>query len=140
MPLFQECIVKSSNLLLDINVRLIHVVLRILGLSINIHLASDFRCQGTSAERLAHICTQIGVKKYLFGEGGGMAFHGIEHFAAADIKTYRQEFRDKYRKFAYNYFPQCINLSIVDLIFNLGVEKTSEIVKSTWTLRSSNDD
>lgn len=140
-PHFKDCwcevektILHCRNRLIDINQLTLNLVLTLLDISIDIELSSTFRIDATPTEKLVAICETLGADGYLFGEGGGMAYHGTSMFKKHGIKTYQQDFLSTFSPISVKYYPDCINLSVLDYIFILGIKKTRDIVFNCWRL------
>lgn len=123
-----------TNSLLDINLKTIRFVLELLEIRLKIYCSSDFNAVGTPVEKLVSLCEQVGATDYVFGEGGGLAYHGASHFRHHGIAVHQQRYRAPYACFADSYYPPCRNLSILDLLFYLGPQDTSRVVRSYWQI------
>ena len=91
-------------------------------------LESELNITGTSSERLLNICKKIGATKYLSGPGG-KNYLNEKIFAQNKIKVEYQ----KYNPIIYtqkNVKSFVSNLSILDLLFNMGPDSKKLVTKS----------
>lgn len=136
----KKCLDSCSDTLVDVDIRTIQLLLELLHIKIKIRRASDLNCGGTPVECLAQLCKQVSATGYIFGEGGGLAYHGASYLKYNGITPHQQHYRQGYLRFAETYYPARPNLSIIDLLFNLGAQMTSEIVRSFWSIEPAGED
>ena len=134
----QEAINQSENLLVDINYKTLSAILKILNINIKILFASSYKVTGSPTEQLVSICEIIGATDYIFGEGGGIYYHGTSMFKKHGIKVHYQNFFSNFKPIAEQYYTQCLNLSVIDYLFNIGAEETSKIINDCWKLNKRN--
>lgn len=102
----------------ELNVELIRLVLRWLGIDRPIVLQSEIGAAGKAGDLVIDLCRRTGADAYLSGMHGRDYLDPAE-FDRAGIRLVFQEYRP-------NEYPQCVpgpfvpNLSVVDLIFNCG--------------------
>lgn len=119
---------KSSNIA-SYNINFITTISKNLGLSASLKISSEIPIHTDNpTERLIAIIQSIGGNHYISGNGGAsyqeiqlFHHHGIElSYVDNSNITYKQFGSDNYIK----------GLSILDAIFNLGIEATSQLLKS----------
>ena len=113
--------------LLDFNLRSIEMLLSLFGIGIETMLAGALKCEGRKNGLLANILRKVGATHYLSGVGA-QAYFEAEPFRAAGIEVIWQEF-------SHPFYPQMHGkfipyLSSIDLLFNCGIEKSREILRS----------
>ncbi len=118
-PELEQIINGDWRLLSDLNIALIHLVKKKLGIKTRLEIASSRSVNGESTERLLNLCVLLQADTYLSGRGG---------------KNYQDEFQFKsvgikleYSDFNHPVYPQqwgvfAEGLSIIDLLFNCGPE------------------
>ncbi|MCP4483443.1 MAG: WbqC family protein [Flavobacteriaceae bacterium] len=134
-PLISTTISKKHDFLIDLNILLMEVVCNLLGVKVRIDLSSSFSVVASPTEKLVAICDKIGADEYVFGEGGGIIYHGTSMFKKHGIKTYQQEFLSFYEPINEPYFEHCRNLSVLDYLFNLGIDKCQNIIEKDCLVR-----
>jgi hypothetical protein len=127
-PLIEDLYRRQFSSLVDMTLASIDMLCGILGARLPVLRSSDLRPAGTSNEMLASLLCQTGATRYLSGLGARSYFDPAP-FAAAGIEVVWQAFR-------HPVYPQLHGgpfepaLSAIDLLFNCGQEKASEILRS----------
>jgi hypothetical protein len=121
-------IFECNNDLVSINLNLIKYVLKLLDISIIIKKASDYEKGESATENLVKLCQSNGINKYIFGEGGGLKYHGINSFKAQHIETYKQEFKEFHSENNKEFNEGIFNLSILEYLFKIEIEEIKSIV------------
>ena len=119
---------KRWNLIFDLNFQTLKKVFDWLNIKTEIILESELNVTGTSSEKLLNICKKIGATKYLSGSGG-KNYLNEKIFAQNKIKVEYQ----KYNPIIYtqkNVKSFVSNLSILDLLFNMGPDSKKLVTKS----------
>ena len=106
--------------LIDLNIKILKTIFEWLDVKTKIIFESELNVKGTSSEKLLNICKQIDATKYVSGSGGKNYL---------DEKIFQKNHIDieyqKYTPISYSqlnsksFIP---NLSILDLLFNMGYE------------------
>jgi len=116
----------ESDSLCDISIDFIKNVLIYLGYKGEIILSSDLSVTSKANDLVLDLCRAVGAEKYLSGTGG-LNYLVRDDFDAAEIKVVFQNFKlDEYKQC----FPKTEfipDLSILDLLFNVGAESRSLI-------------
>lgn len=131
-PEIEKIIVASNDNICDLNIDLLRLISLWLGISYEVRFASDFIDSPPPPDGLAYIGQELGADNYIFGEGGGLVYHGTAVFHKRGISIEQQHFHDPYEKIALQHWSQCTNLSVIDYLFFLGADVTSSIAKNTW--------
>ena len=132
----QNDLENSTDRLLDIDLASLRSVLSLLGIDIRIRFSSELKIRAPRKEFPAEICKQIGATDIIFGEGGGLRYHGAEPFIQRGVTVHFQDFRAPYEGFAETYSPNKSNVSIIDLLFLLGASETKKIVSDLWSVET----
>jgi len=115
---------SSTNNLCDLNVYLLKLIFKILGIKAQITMASELKVEGRSGELILDICKKVKAKTYISGISG-KDYLDIKAFNDAGIDITFQEFHHPIYKQLYSPFMPC--MSVVDLIFNHGAESMNII-------------
>lgn len=113
--------------LADFNMASIMMLLKLFDIIIEIEYASNFITTKTKSERLVEILTQVKATHYLSGIGA-RDYHVDEPFHKAGIDVVWQEFKHPVYPQLYEEFIPF--LSSIDLLFNCGIEKSRDILRS----------
>ena len=119
---------KKWNLIFDLNFHTLKKVLEWLGIKTEIIFDSELDVTGKSSEHLLNICKKLGATKYLSGPSGS-EYLNEKIFEQNKIKV-------EYQKYDPIVYPQkyaksfVSNLSILDLLFNVGSDSKKLITKS----------
>ena len=119
---------KKWNLIFDLNFYTLKKVLEWLNIKTEIILDSELDVGGKSSEHLLNICKKLGATKYLSGPGG-RDYLNEKIFEQNKIKVEYQKHDPVIypQKYAKSFVP---NLSILDLLFNMGSDSKKLITKS----------
>lgn len=82
-------------------------------------------------QRLIDICRKLGATRYIAGKGG-KNYVDTNHWRASGIEVIWQDFQPAgliYPQLGENFIP---GLSVVDCIFNVGIEKTRRLIATAW--------
>lgn len=127
--LFEEAINMKTNNLLELNVEIIKLILNILKVKTKIILSSELEIKETGTEKILGILKAVNAEKFLSGLG-----KGSNKYTIGKENMYQKEGIDViYQKFQTSKYPQLFgefssDLSIIDMLFNIGKEKTQEII------------
>jgi len=116
---------KNHKFLMKLNEELFLFFLKELNINIEFYRTSDYDISGTKNEYLINICKFFNADLYVFGQLG-------KDYADKDLWNKN---KIKYYLFTYNHpiYPQRFkefipNLSIIDLLFNVGAEQAKDII------------
>ena len=134
-PSIKDVLATAQNTLMDINERTLLCVMELLDIKLSVRYASEFPLLTDPSSTLVSICRAIGADKYIFGEGGGLGYHGYSKFHKSRIKTYQQDFFSEYQQKASDYCSQCIDVSVLDFLFGMGITRTQYFVHKLGKLK-----
>ena len=119
---------KEWNLIFDLNFYTLKKVFEWLGIKTKIILDSELDVTGRSSNHLFNICKKMGATKYLSGSGG-RNYLNEKIFEKSKIEVEYQKYDpiNYSQKYAKSFIP---NLSILDLLFNMGSDSKKLIRKS----------
>jgi len=123
---FEYILNTNTNNLAELNILLIKWILKILKIDVEIKRSSELNnVIGTSTERLASICKDVGGNVYLSGFGG-IKYQDESIFNKYNIELKITDFKHPvYNQLWGEFVP---NLSIIDLIFNYGEDSRKIIL------------
>ncbi|XHH09426.1 MAG: WbqC family protein [Candidatus Bathyarchaeia archaeon] len=125
-PLIEEAINFNHELLIDLNLHLLENITEILGIKVEVISSSEFSYYGKDKnEKLVSMCKLFGADIYLAGSGG-RAYIEEKAFLNSNIKVQWHNYRHpKYKQQFEGFEP---NMSIVDLLFNVGPQAKEVIL------------
>ncbi|MGJ0318160.1 WbqC family protein [Aliarcobacter cryaerophilus] len=113
--------------LVDFNMESIYILNELLGIKIDIIFSSSLVSTKTKSERLVELLEQVQATHYLSGIGA-KDYHKDEPFKKANVKVLWQDFKHPvYPQLHGEFIPY---LSSIDLLFNCGILKSREILRS----------
>jgi len=122
---FETAYGKEWNYLLDLNIYIIENLVKMLGIKTKLVMSSKLRLPGKATEHLVNICKDLKADTYLSGEGA-CAYLETEKFRKQGIEVIFQDFKHPHYNQLYCQEKGFIeNLSIIDLLFNLGKDSIS---------------
>lgn len=118
-PLLNEMIEGPDTNLSALNIKLIKTLSLYLGIHTEMILASELKAEGESNDLLINICKELGADTYLSGFGA-TKYIDHEKWNNSGVNLW-------FTPFTHPRYPQlwgdfCPNMSIVDLIFNVGAD------------------
>jgi len=119
-----EILSKKNEFLLELNLELIKFFMKILKINTKIICSSELNVDSFGTEKILKIVQAIKGDKYLTGEGKGSQRYIVgkdDLFKNEGIKMLHQNFQFPYYPQLYDEFIP--NLSICDMLFNIGAEK-----------------
>ena len=105
----------------------IRMLLELFDIKVDIEYSSNLNTTKTKSERLVEILTQVDATHYLSGMGA-KDYHQDKPFDDAGIEVIWQDFTHPVYPQLYGEFIPY--LSSVDMLFNCGIEKSREILRS----------
>ena len=122
---FEKIYSKKWDHLFTLNYELIIQLIDWLDIKIEVIKESELNINGNSTERLVNISKKIGAETYVSGIGG-KEYMNEKMFETNNIKIEYQNFKCPIYKQVFNseFIP---NLSIIDLLFNIGPESLSKL-------------
>jgi len=126
-PYIEELYNSKHTKLSDFNMGSIHILNKLFDINIDIVYSSNLITTKTKSERLVELLTQVDATHYLSGVGA-RDYHEDKPFNDANIKVIWQEFKHPtYTQLYGDFIPY---LSSVDMLFNCGVKKSRNILRS----------
>ena len=108
----------------DLNVKTMVHIKETLDINVPFYFSSELKCKTTGTQRIIDICRTLDADVYLSGISG-KDYLDPKLFESNNIKLeYQKQAPRKYKQLWGNFIP---NLSIIDLIFNLG-DKANEFI------------
>jgi hypothetical protein len=128
---FGNVFLENYEYLLESNISIIKLILKILDVKTKIKFSSDLKIKSHGTNKILDIIESVNGDEYYSGTGGGTNRYVIgkeEIFKKHNIKI-------KFQNFSHPKYPQLFGnfiegLSIIDMIFNLGGKRTYNILKS----------
>lgn len=118
---------KKFEKLSDFNLASIEMLNKLFDIKIDILFSSDLYTTKTKSERLVELLKQVNATHYLSGIGA-KDYHDAKPFEEANIKVLWQDFKHPiYPQLHGEFIPY---LSSIDLLFNCGILKSREIIRS----------
>lgn len=134
VPFFEEMYSRPWTNLCELNVQMLVVFCRLLGLQARLYRSSELGITGERVERLVRICEYFGAREYLTGDAAKEYLETSPAFEQRGIRVIYQNYR-------HPTYPQCFEpfvayLSIVDLLMNVG-PRSLEVLDSEKRPRSA---
>ena len=126
-----DAVLKKHEKLSDLNISLIEVIIRILGIEKNVILSSSLNIETMKTDRIIDICKALDADVYLSGEGA-RDYLQPEKFSANNIRlTYQRFSHPVYAQLFGEFLPFA---SIIDMIFNMGAD-TLRLIREANTYK-----
>lgn len=116
-PVFQPIYAASWKKLMDLNLHIIRTVFDLLGLEIDMCLASELSVTGKATELLIGITQAVGGSTYLSGPGGKW-YMDESLFKKSGIRLEYNQFTHPVYQQVYE--PFLPSMAVIDLLFNCG--------------------
>jgi len=122
---FEDVYLKKWVKLFDLNETIITYILRELDIKTKIVRSSDLNIEGKKTDMLIDMCKKANAKAYLSGVGG-YNYLDEQKFERNNITLFYQDLHHP----IYNqrFEPFIPNMSVIDLMFNLGSEESRKII------------
>jgi hypothetical protein len=130
---FENLFARQWRLLFDLDFETLKKVMSWLGIRIPVIRESEVRISGEGTQRLINVCKAIGADTYVSGTGG-------KNYMNEKLFE-RNNVRLEYQSYLQNHYPQRFtqyfvpNLSIIDMLFNMGPLSSRVIAESTISLK-----
>ncbi len=126
---------KYSNSLTKFDIKIVELILGLLSLPVpKIYYGSDFEYIVNPTKRLVFLCKETECSEIIMGSGGSVDIHNVSELSEANIVVLYQDFYNNHPIY-YQTRRQKLGfakgLSILDCIFNEGVEYTRSILLDT---------
>jgi hypothetical protein len=110
--------VRRWDWLLDLDLHLLDLARRWLGITCPIVRSSSLGLRGAKTDRIADMCQRLGASIYLSGRGGSQGYLDTDALARAGITTLWQQFEHPVYPQRYGAFVS--HLGFLDLVLNCG--------------------
>ena len=127
-PMLASVVEKSPARLVNLNNELLFQLLKYLQYQGEIVLASDLDVEGEGSDLVLNICKEMKAKSYISGTGG-KNYMNLTDFEKNRIQIVFQEFKEEEYPQMFEKIGFVKNLSIVDLLFNLGSKKSVQYIE-----------
>jgi hypothetical protein len=121
---FEEIYSMQWEKLHDLNMKTLLYIVEALDIDVAFYFASELKCESTGTQRIIDICKALDSDVYLSGIGGN-DYLDQKLFERSNIKLEYQKYTPKEHKQLWGTFIP--NLSVIDLLFNLG-DKAKEFI------------
>ena len=125
-PGFLEIYEREWEMLADLNIALIHHISGLLNLRTEFLMSSEMEPSGKKMEMIVDLARKAGADVYLSGRGA-MSYQDPTYFSENGIELVYQELEHPVYPQRFGDFVP--NLSIVDMLFNVGPEESSKILR-----------
>ncbi|WP_254532820.1 WbqC family protein [Natrinema gelatinilyticum] len=125
--LFAQAYAKSWESLCELNINLVRKLADRLGLECRFVRSSELDVDASSSERIVRLCTELGADRYFSGTGA-RSYNDHTQFETADITLEYQSIEHPQYEQRFGDFVS--KLSIVDVLMNVGVDGTSDLLHS----------
>jgi len=123
---------RSIHLLSELNMRLIKIISRNLKVESQFYVSSNIPTEGSKSQRLIEICNYFNSTNYYSPKGSMEYIDDENYFSKSGINVFYQNIEiKKYNQFRTNNFVS--NLSIIDLMSNLGPDETTNYINNLKT-------
>ena len=119
LPELEELLMRPWTRLVDLDMAVVALLARWLGLAPDIHRSSELGIAGEQSERLLRLCEHFGATRYLSGSAA-RDYLDVELFTGRDVDVAWQDYR--HPEYAQQYGDFVPYLSTIDLLLNCGEE------------------
>lgn len=126
MPIVDDIYSYSPIKLIDFNMTSIKILFDVFKINPKIIFASELNVEGKKNELLINILKELKINKYIAGMGSE-AYIDIEKFKNNNIEVIWHNYNHPEYKQMSEKFEK--NLSIIDCMFNIGIDKTNKLLK-----------
>lgn len=123
---YRQC--ENKHFLSDINLFIIKEIAGFLGIKTKISFSSDYKIEGDRSQKIINICLQSGAKEYLTGPAA-KSYLNTTAFYKDGIKVIWMTYTD-YKEYPQLYPPFIHEVSIFDLLLNMGTNSTGYLNSS----------
>lgn len=128
----EKIISNSNSSLNDLNFELFHYLLTVLDIKTKIVRSTNLQLEKTDPNnRLIEICGKLKATKYIAGKGG-RNYMNVNLFKENNIQILWQNFPVDEIQYQQTKGEFINGLSILDVLFNVGKDKTRELVNTPW--------
>lgn len=126
---FYQIFNKNWDSLVEMNVEIIKMLMKILDIKTKILFSSSLNVELTGIEKILGIIKKVGADEYFSGSGEGSK----RYLENQESKFKKEGIELKFQEFQHPKYPQLFgkfipNLSICDMLFNVGAKQTIQIL------------
>jgi hypothetical protein len=121
---------RSWSSLLELDLKMLELMMRWLGITTPIVLASTLGATGEKSDRILQVCQRAGANVYLSGAGASSGYLDVELFRRHGMDVAWQDFTHPVYPQRYPTLGFVPRLSALDLIFNCGPESRDVLESS----------
>ena len=122
---FEDLYKKEWGYLTELNEYMLKFFLKELGLDVKYYKASELNFKGCKSELVLDMCKKLGADTYIFG-ALGRDYADVNRFENSGVDVYFQDYQHPCYPQLYGGFVS--HLSVIDLLFNVGGRRASEII------------
>ncbi|ADD08050.1 WbqC family protein [Candidatus Aciduliprofundum boonei] len=126
-PILREVYELRWESLAEFNIEIIMRIVNMLDINRKFIRSSTLELQGKKMDMIIELCKKVGATVYFSGKGA-MRYQDPKVFEKNGIKLVYQEFEHPVYPQRFGDFVP--NLSILDMLFNVGIKNTREILKN----------
>lgn len=126
-PYLEKLYSHNYTKLYEFNIASVEMLMKLFDVKIDLVFSSTLKTTKTKSERLVELLTQVDATHYLSGVGA-KDYHVDKPFEDAKIEVIWQDFKHPIYPQLHGEFISY--LSSIDLLFNCGIEKSREILRS----------
>lgn len=123
---FDDLFQQEWQYLTEFNEYFLKWILSILKIEVEYCRASDMHFEGQKSDLVLDMCKKLGADMYIFGSQGAN-YADRKAFEQAGIKLYFQQYNSPVYPQQWGQFQP--NMSVIDLLFNVGTDKAREIIQ-----------
>ncbi len=127
IEVIKEIYLFETSYLFEFNLNAINIILELLDIKTNIKLLNKIDAKGNKSFLLINILKSLNGKVYVSGMGA-KNFINMNEFEKNDLKVNFNNFKHPIYEQLHGKF--ICNLSIIDILFNCGIQSTKKIVKN----------
>lgn len=121
-PPFLDALESAGESLAELNIRLIELARRALGIQTILVRSSTLGITGLKSQMVLNLCEAVGADAYLAGGGGSRLYLDLPAFAESGVQVVWQDFKHPVYPQEPSRWPFAPGLSVVDMLFNCGPE------------------
>jgi hypothetical protein len=126
-PDVEDVYVRRWDRLLDLDLHMLELARRWLGMTVPIVRASSLNLSGQKTDRILSMCEALGASSYLSGRGGSTGYLDTDQLARAGVVTIWQHFEHPVYPQRYPHVGFVSRLGFLDILFNCGPDSVSLI-------------
>lgn len=130
-PSIKHAIEVGYPSLAQVDINAIRTILSIIGLRVDVSLASELYESADATDRLIGLCKAVNCSAMIMGEVSWIC-HDIARITDAGIALHKQTYVNNQPTYPQVFGDFIPGLSTIDALFNVGAEVTRELVTQVW--------